>query len=78
MTYGTMVSLAERMARVSPNAVTLATTSDVTRMYINEGMMEFAKRAHGLATQDRLSITPRFDIETNYAIKFQTAERKNA
>ena len=73
-----MVSLAERMARVSPNAVTLATTSDVTRMYINEGMMEFAKRAHGLATQDRLSITPRFDIETNYAIKFQTAGSKNA
>ena len=44
MTYGQMVSYAERMARVSPNAVTLATTSDVTRNYISEGMLEFAKR----------------------------------
>lgn len=78
MTYGTAVSLAERMARVSPNAVTLATTSDVTRMYLNEGMREFAKRTHGIAIEDRIALTPRFDIEANYAIKFQTQGSKNA
>lgn len=71
-TYGSMVSLTERMARVSPNAQTLSTTSDVTRIYINEGMLEFAKRTHGVPMEDRLTITPRFDIETNYAVKFQT------
>ena len=73
-----MVSYAERLARVSPNAVTLASTSDVTRTYLNEGFREFAKRVHGLSVQDRLAITPRFDIETNYAIKFQTQGSKNA
>lgn len=78
MTYGTQVSLAERLARVSPNAVTLATTSDVTRTYINQGMLEFAKRAKGIPIDDRVSITPRFDIETNYAVKFQTQGSKNA
>lgn len=78
MTIGTMVSLAERMARVSPNAVTIATASDATRTYINEGMLEFAKRVHGIPVEDRLTITPRFDIETNYAVKFQTQGSKNA
>lgn len=73
-----MVSYTERLARVSPNAVTLATTSDVTRTYISEGMMEFSKRVHGIPIEDRVSITPRFDIETNYAIKFQTQGSKNA
>lgn len=78
MTYGTQVSLAERLARVSPNAVTLATASDVTRMYLNQGMLEFAKRAKGIPIEDRVAITPRFDIETNYAVKFQTLGSKNA
>lgn len=77
MTYAVAVSLAERMARVSPNAVTLATTSDVTRTYINQGMLEFAKRTKGIPVDDRVAITPRFDIETNYAVKFQTLGSKN-
>lgn len=70
MTLGTQVSLTERLARTSPNAQTLSSTSDVTRMYINEGCREFAKRVHGVATESLLTLTPRFNIPTNYAVKF--------
>lgn len=70
MTYGAMKDLAERLARVSPNAMTSATNSDITRIYLNEGQREFAKKVHGVPTEARISITPRFNIETNYSVKF--------
>lgn len=78
MTYGTLKDMAERMARVSPNAMTSATNSDITRIYLNEGQREFAKKVHGVATESRLSITPRFNVETNYAVRFYTQGSKNA
>ena len=78
MTYGALKDITERMARVSPNAVSSATISDITRIYLNEGQREFAKRVHGVATESLLTITPRFNIGTNYAIKFQTQGSKNA
>lgn len=77
MTYGTVKDMAERLARITPNAVSSATTSDITRMYVNEGQREFAKRVHGVATDTRLYITPRFDIPTTYAIRFYTSGSKN-
>lgn len=69
MTYDSMKDLAERLARVSPNAVSSVTQSDITRLYINEGQREFAKRVYGVAADTELYITPRFNIPTTYALR---------
>jgi len=34
---------------------------------INEGQREFAKDAYGMMTEDYLTITPLFDLQTDFA-----------
>jgi len=73
-----MKDLAERFARISPNAVTSATVSDITRIYLNEGQREFSKRVFGVSTEDQLYITPRFNVPTTYGIRFYISGGDNA
>jgi hypothetical protein len=51
-------------------AVTIATTSDATKTYINEGVREFCKRAHGIGIEAFVALAPNFDLDTNFAVKF--------
>jgi hypothetical protein len=37
--------------------------------YINEGQKEFAKAVHGLTKEDYITITPLFDLQTQFAIR---------
>lgn len=37
--------------------------------YINEGQKEFAKTVHGLSKEDYVTITPLFDIQTQFAVR---------
>lgn len=67
MTLGTQTSFVERITR-SAGANTISTTSDVTKQYINEGCKEFAKRVHGIATEAFLVLSPKFDLDQNFAI----------
>jgi hypothetical protein len=69
MLLSSQVTLAERLARMT-GAVTMATTSDATRTYINEGVREFSKRAHGISTEAFITLAPKFDADTNFAAKF--------
>jgi hypothetical protein len=69
MTLGTQTSFVERLARLT-GAVTIATTSDATKQYINEGVREFSKRAHGIAIDAFVDLTPRFHVPSDAAIKF--------
>jgi hypothetical protein len=69
MTLGTMTTFVERLARLT-GAVTIATASDATKTYINEGVREFSKRTHGIDTEAFLSLSPKFDADTNFAAKF--------
>jgi len=68
MTLGTQTTLAERLTR-SAGANTISTTSDATKMYINEGCREFAKRVHGIATEAFIVLTPKFDLDSNFAVR---------
>ena len=67
MTQETQVALAERWTR-SAGANTMSTTSDVTMIYLNEGCREFSKRVHGIAVESFIVLTPKFDLDQNFAI----------
>ena len=69
MTLGSQTAFAERISR-SAGANTMSTTSDATKQYINEGVREFAKKVHGIATSSFLTLSPKFDIGTDFAVKF--------
>lgn len=66
------------MARVSPNEVTVASTSDVTRIYLNEGVREFCKYTNGIPAEDYLTLSPRFDTRPNFALQFAIIGGVNA
>ena len=78
MTLGTQTTFVERLARIGSNANTIASASDVTKIYLNEGVREFAKRSHGVPGEAYLTISPKFDVDTNYAIRFTIAGSKNS
>jgi hypothetical protein len=69
MTLGMQTSFVERLARMT-GAVTISTTSDATKTYINEGVREFSKRVHGLAIEAFVTLAPKFEYDTTFAIKF--------
>jgi hypothetical protein len=69
MTLGTQTTFVERLARLT-GAVTIATASDATKTYINEGVREFSKRVHGLSTEAFVALAPKFEYDTTFAIKF--------
>jgi hypothetical protein len=55
----------------------MATTSDATKTYLNEGVREFAKRVHGVDTDAFIDINPRFHIGADFAVKFTLAGNIN-
>jgi hypothetical protein len=67
ITLDDMITRARRMARVTDTSHSDAVIMDL----INEGVREFAKDVHGLWAEDYLSILPKFDSRTNYAVKIQ-------
>jgi hypothetical protein len=72
MTLSEQTTYAERLARTTPNAVTISNASDVTKKYINEGVREFAKSVRGIPKEEYLEIVPRFDTKTWWAISVAT------
>jgi hypothetical protein len=69
MTLGTQTILTERLSRTA-GANTVTTASDITKQYINEGVREFAKKVHGIDQQAFVKLSPKFDIGTDFAVKF--------
>lgn len=78
MTLAQQIIYAERRARVSSNATTLSTANDVTIQYINEGVREFCKIIGGLDKVGYLSLSPKFDLGTNWAIRTTYTSGANA
>jgi hypothetical protein len=78
VTLADQVARTERLARVSSNEVTLTAASDVTRIYINEGVREFCKYVNGIPAEDYLTLSPRFDTRTNFALRFTITGGTNA
>ena len=44
-------------------------TDDVARVYLNQGVKEFCKKVHGIPRRNYLTLSPKFDIATNFAIQ---------
>lgn len=78
MTLGTQVTYAKRRARVSSNSLTESNTDDVVRQYINDGVQEFCRRLGGVPKEEYLTVTPKFDLRTNFAIRFTITSGANA
>jgi hypothetical protein len=76
MQLGTQTTFVERLARLT-GAVTIATASDATKTYINEGVREFAKRAHGVALDAFIDLNPNFHIGKDFAFKFTLGGNAN-
>lgn len=69
MTLAQQITYSERRARVSSNVTTIATANDVTIQFINEGVREFAKVIGGIPKIAYLQLAPKFDVQTNWAIR---------
>lgn len=65
MTLGKAITLTRKKSRTDD---TTATNEDVVQ-YINEGQKEFARAVFGLTKEDYITITPLFDIQTDFAIR---------
>jgi len=65
------MTLAQTTLRVRRLArATVSGSSDTVIMdAINDGQREFAKEAHGLIKENYLTLAPRFDTQTNFAIR---------
>jgi hypothetical protein len=64
----TLAEATERVRRLSRTSSSGASDT-VIMQRINDAMSEFAKSVHGLAKEDYISVTPRFDIQTDMAIR---------
>jgi len=78
MLLSSQIIYAERRARVSGGALTLTVASEVTREYINKGVMEFAKAVNGIPKEAYLTLSPRFDSPANFAIRLTITGGGNA
>ena len=78
MTFGTQITYAKRRARVSSNSLTITTTDDVVRQYLNDGVTEFARRTGGVPKEEYLTVRPKFDLRTNFAIRLTVTGGVNA
>jgi len=78
MTLANQIIYAERRARVSSNATTISAASDVTTQYINEGTREFCKLVGGLPKRGYLDLSPKFDVQTNWAMRMTITGGANA
>lgn len=68
ITLAEMTTRTRRAARTNDSVHTDAIIMDL----INEGIREFAKDVHGLWAEEYLSLLPRFDTRTNFAVKVTT------
>lgn len=78
MTLAQQIIYAERRARVSSNVTTVSTSNDVTIQYINEGVREFAKIIGGIPKTAYLALAPKFDVQTNWAVRLTVTGGANA
>lgn len=78
MTLAQQITYAERRARVSSNVTTSSTANDITIAYINEGVREFCKMAGGIPKVAYLQLSPKFDVQTNWAIRLTVTSGANA
>lgn len=78
MTLAQQIQYAERRARVSSNVTTVSTANDVTIQYINEGVREFCKASGGIAKVAYLQLAPKFDVQTNWAVRMTITSGGNA
>lgn len=78
MTLAQQITYAERRARVSSNVTTSSTANDITIAYINEGVREFCKMAGGIPKVAYLQLSPKFDVQTNWAVRITVTSGANA
>jgi hypothetical protein len=78
MTLAQQITYSERRARVSSNVTTVSAANDVTIQFINEGVREFAKVIGGLPKVAYLQLAPKFDVQTNWAIRLTVTGGANA
>jgi len=69
MTIANQVTFAKRFSRTSSNALTMTDTDDVVMTYLNQGVKEFCKKVHGIPKREYVAITPKFDLQTNFAVQ---------
>lgn len=73
----TLAEATERARRLSRTSASGASDT-VVMGRINDAMNEFAKNVHGLVREGYLTLTPRFDLETNFAIRVTITGGTNA
>jgi hypothetical protein len=78
MTLAQQIQYAERRARVSSNVTTVSSANDITVQYINEGVREFAKIVGGIPKVGYLQLAPKFDVQTNWAVRLTVTSGANA
>lgn len=78
MTIADQITFAKRLARTTSNALTITHTDEAARFYVNQGVEEFCKNTHGLSKEDYLTVTPKFDTKTNFAIRLTIVGGGNA
>ncbi len=78
MTLGQQITYTERLAADTAARTNVSADSEATRKYINEGVREFSKRAGGVPKEDYLTVVPRFDSKTNWAIRLTIVGGSNA
>lgn len=78
MTLGDQVTYVHRLAAATAGQMNVSVDSEATRKYINEGVREFLKGAGGVPKEDYLTVTPRFDTRTNWAIRLTITGGSNA
>lgn len=78
MTLGQQITHAERRARISSNYTTESTASDITVRYLNEGVREFCKGIGGLPKTAYLQLSPKFDVQSNWAMRVEITGGGNA
>jgi hypothetical protein len=78
MTVANQITYVKRLARADSGYLTETDTDDVARRYINTGVEEFVKAAHGPTKEDYIDITPEFDTRTTWYIRLTITAGTNA
>lgn len=78
LTMAQQISLVKRLARADSAYLTETDTDDIARRYVNMGVEEFVKKAHGPSKEDYIDVTPIFDTRTTWAIRLTVTGGTNA
>lgn len=74
MDLETCIAKARRLARATTSGISDRDAVD----WVNSAQKKFAKDVHGLTKEEYLSLAPRFDIQTNFAIRLTITGGTNA